>query len=118
MHQAVANSSVIVSACISAGERLLMREAMAAGASLIALKYHGFTEMYKPAGEYFDACAAGRLLLLVPSEWNDNTTLTREQCYVMNALAAKIAGGLPQDIKYHGQSPEDIAALLHKAGFS
>jgi hypothetical protein len=121
IHRAISSNAVIVSPYISPGERILMDEALDLGASFIALQSKGFPPLYKPSGKLFDACATGHLLLLTPSEWTTiehyTKHITREKCYVLNALAAKIAGGLPQSIRYHGQSPENLELLLQQAGF-
>jgi len=47
--------------------------------------------LYKPPKSYFDACAAGRLLMLAP--WRHHTErrpLTREQCLTLNTFAEQI----------------------------
>ena len=119
MFQAIEGGAVLVSPCISPGERLLMHEAMEAEASLIALKNNGFPSLYKPAGKFFDACAAGRLLLIAPKAWGyspGKKQLSREQCCVLNAVAARIAGGLPSAIRYHGYTPANLEELIRQAG--
>ena len=96
-----------------------MHEAMDSGASLIALKNNGFPSIYKPAGKFFDACAAGRLLLLAPKAWGyrqGKAQLSREQCCVLNAVAARISGGLPSAIRYHGHTPTNLEELMRQAG--
>lgn len=120
LHCALELGAVVVSACVSDGEKSLMREAMQCGASLIALKNNGFPPSYKPSGVFFDACAEGRLLMLAPKNWRyyPNTRhITREECCVLNELALRIAGGLPQTIQYHDPIPENLAALIRIAGF-
>ena len=58
--------AVIVSPCISPGERQIATACMAAGVPLIVLLLKGFPPFFKPQPRYLEACAAGRLLLLSP----------------------------------------------------
>ena len=65
---------IMVTAAISPGERQIARAVREAGAPLIILLKDGFPKAgdphekyYKPGGVYFEACAAGRLLLLEPT---------------------------------------------------
>ncbi len=65
---------ITVSAAISPGERQIARAVREAGAPLIILLKDGFPKAgdpaekyYKSGGVYFEACAAGRLLLLEPT---------------------------------------------------
>ena len=68
------NGCITVTAAISPGERQIARAVREAGAPLIILLKDGFPKpgdphekYYKPGGVYFEACAAGRLLLLEPT---------------------------------------------------
>ena len=68
------NGCITVTAAISPGERQIARAVREAGAPLIILLKDGFPkagdpheQYYKPGGVYFEACAAGRLLLLEPT---------------------------------------------------
>ena len=68
------NGCITVTAAISPGERQIARAVREAGAPLIILLKDGFPKLgdphekyYKPGGVYFEACAAGRLLLLEPT---------------------------------------------------
>ena len=68
------NGCITVTAAISPGERQIARAVREAGAPLIILLKDGFPRAgdpheryYKPGGVYFEACAAGRLLLLEPT---------------------------------------------------
>ena len=83
--------AVLVSPCISKGEKLIMRAAFDAGMPLIILQENGFTDLAKPGGQRMDACARGQLLLLAPWEHhNERTAITRNQCLTLNALAHQI----------------------------
>lgn len=85
------HGAVLVSPCISPGEKAIARAAMAAGRPLIVLLANGFAPLYKPPGRYFDACAAGRLLMLAPFPYQrQRQAITREQCLTLNAWAKTI----------------------------
>lgn len=89
-----ASGAVIVSPCISHGEKVVMKRVFEAGFPQIVLLENGFSPLTKPHGRQFDACAEGRLLLVAPWEHhNERRTITREQCLQLNALAALIADG-------------------------
>lgn len=70
-----ANGAVFVTAAISEGEKLIARALREGGYPLIILLEKGFPKpdsphyrYYKPQGVYFEACAAGKLLLIEPNE--------------------------------------------------
>lgn len=87
-----ARGAVLVSPCISPGEKAVMRAAFQAGMKTIVVLENGFSPMWKPGGAQFDACAAGRLLLVAPwPHHNDRRMITRDQCNQLNDLAAAIA---------------------------
>lgn len=88
----VREGAVLVSPCISPGEKAVMRAAFDAGAKEIVLLENGFSTMWKPGGAQFDACADGRLLLIAPwPHHNERRTITRAQCNELNAIAQEIA---------------------------
>lgn len=69
-----ANGAVFITAAISEGEKRIARTLREEGYPLIILLEKGFPEpdsphyrYYKPQGVYFEACAAGRLLLVEPN---------------------------------------------------
>ena len=116
--EAAQHGSVLVSPCISDGEREIARAAFQAGDSLIVLLKQGFHPYFKPSGQYFDACAAGRLLLLAPVNWNFTTQkqdLTREKACILNRICQKIAGSGAAQIVYHGFTPDEIDRLVTEA---
>ena len=93
---AAEHGSVLVSPCISPGEKEIARAAMDAGRPLIVLVENGFPAHYKPPGRYFDACAAGRLLMVAPFPYHrQRRTITREQCLTLNQYAQTIAQSAP-----------------------
>lgn len=85
------NGYVLVSPCISPGEKTVMKCAFEAGFPLIILIENGFTPKQKPAGRQFDACSQGRLLLVAPWEHhNERRKITRKQCLDLNNIAKAI----------------------------
>ena len=70
-----ANGTVYVSGAISEGEKQICKALREAGYPLIILLTEGFPEpdsphykFFKPRGVYFEACAAGKLLLVQPDK--------------------------------------------------
>jgi len=89
---AAEHGAVLVSPCISPGEKAIARAALDARRPLIVMLANGFAPHYKPPGRYFDACAAGRLLMLAPFSYQrQRQAITREQCLELNAWARDIA---------------------------
>ena len=83
---------VVVSPCISAGEKEIARAALDAKQPLIVILENGFPPLYKPPGKYFDACAEGLLLMLAPWPYHmERRTITRQQCLALNDMAAAIS---------------------------
>jgi len=73
--QAASNGAITITAAISEGEKRIARALRTAGYPLIVLLTDGFPQpgdiaerYFKPGGVYFEACAAGKLLLLEPTE--------------------------------------------------
>ena len=86
--------AVLVSPSISKGEKAVMRAAFEAGYPLILLQENGFTDLAKPGGKRFDACAEGRMLILAPWEHhNERCLIRRDQCLTLNDMAAMICRG-------------------------
>jgi hypothetical protein len=85
---------VLVSPCISPGEKEVSRAALTEGLPLVVLLENGFAPGWKPPGAWFKACAEGRLLLLAPWPHHaEKRPITRAQCLALNALAERICGG-------------------------
>ena len=96
---AARRGAVLVSPCISPGEKEIARAALDAELPLIVLLANGFAPLYKPAGRYFDACANGHLLMLAPFPYHrEKQPITREQCLTLNEWAgdAVNSGGSEQ----------------------
>ena len=84
--------AVLVSPCISPGEKEVMGMAFEAGYPIILLLENGFSPYQKPGGRQFEACSEGRLLLIAPwSHHDDYRKITRAQCNELNALAKQIS---------------------------
>jgi len=85
------SGAVLVSPCISKGEKAVMRVAFDAGLPIIVLQENGFTDLAKPGGRRMDACARGQLLLLAPWEHhNERLTIRRDQCLALNDMTKLI----------------------------
>lgn len=123
------HGAVLLSPCVSDGERQIAREALAAGLPLVTMQNKGFSKLQKPSGRYFDACAEGRLLMIAPAAWPyqpGEKPMTRFDATAMNRLCQWIAGaGAPRtgqvagagaaEINYHGMKPANIDDLARKA---
>ncbi len=93
--KAASEGAVLVSPCISDGEKRVMRAAFEKGYPLIVLKVNGFTELAKPSGRSMEACACGQLLIVAPWEHhNEQIPITRKQCLQLNELARRICAGV------------------------
>lgn len=85
------HGAVLVSPCISPGEKAVMACAFEAGYPIILLLENGFSPFQKPSGRQFDACSQGRLLLVAPwPHHGDYRKITRQQCNALNSLAQSI----------------------------
>ena len=83
--------AVLVSPRISPGEKAVMDMIQEAGFPFIRLLENGFSPMWKPGGEMFNACASGQVLLVAPWPYHSaRHTITRDQCNRLNDLAALI----------------------------
>ena len=88
---AARHGAVLVSPCISPGEKEIAAAAFAEGLPLVAILENGFAPLYKPSGKRFDACAAGLLLLLAPwPHHTDRRPISRAQCLALNRLAEEV----------------------------
>lgn len=97
--------AVLVSPCISPGEKEVMARAFQAHFPIIILIENGFAPLQKPSGRQFDACAQGRLLLIAPwPHHDDKRRITRAQCLFLNDLARHIS-----DNNWHTTLPSPTA---------
>jgi hypothetical protein len=115
---AAARGAVLISPCISNGEREIARRAFVAGYRVITLQNKGFSALYKPGGKLFDTCAAGNLLMLAPINWPyvpGEKPITRDQAQVLNRIAQLIAGAGAVEINYKGAVMNGIEASVAQA---
>ena len=109
--------AVLVSPCISQGEREIARRAFAAGYRVITLANKGFSPLYKPGGKLFESCAAGNLLMLAPVGWPYQPAekqMTRTDALVLNRIAQLIAGEGACEIDYKGATLANVDAEVCK----
>ena len=109
--------AVLVSPCISQGEREIARRAFAAGYRVITLANKGFSPLYKPGGKLFESCAAGNLLMLAPAGWPYQPAekpMTRIDALVLNRIAQLIAGDGACAIDYKGATLANVDAEVCK----
>jgi len=103
--RAAAQGAVLLSPCISHGEREIARRAFEAGHRVITLQNKGFSPLYKPGGKLFETCAAGNLLMLAPIGWPyvpGEKAITRHEAQVLNRIAQLIADDGAVEIDYNG----------------
>jgi hypothetical protein len=88
----LAQGYVFVSPFISPLERRILHEVVARGGRAIRLTHVCFGERYKPMGELFDLCCAGRLLeVSVAGEFERYARLDRAACLRLNEVTREIA---------------------------
>ncbi|HMP73247.1 MAG TPA: hypothetical protein PKE55_08290 [Kiritimatiellia bacterium] len=88
----VARRGIFVSPFISPFEKRVLREVVEQGGRAIRLTHRFFGKRYKPAGQMFDLCAAGRLLeISVAGEFPRFARLDRAACLKLNEVAALLA---------------------------
>lgn len=86
-----AAGAVLVSPCISKGEKTIMRAVFDAGYPVVFLQENGITDLAKPGGRRFDACARGQMLILAPwKHHNERLAITRDKCMMLNEMARRI----------------------------
>ena len=82
---------MMVSPFISPQEKRVMNVLLQEQHPFILLTDNGFRDYYKPADALFDACAAGRLLILSPWPYdNGKRHISRSECVALNAMAEEI----------------------------
>lgn len=88
---AARQGTVIVSPCISPGEKEIATAILEARLPLIVLLLKGFPPFFKPQPHYLMACAEGRLLLMSPYPWqNEKIAGMRQRCLQLNDIVAEI----------------------------
>lgn len=115
---AAEHGAVVLSPCISDGERQIAREVFKRKIPLVILKNRGFAKYEKPKGHFFEACAEGRLLMLAPAAWPYTArtkAMTRLEATALNRIAQWLAKEDAADINYHGMQPGNIDKLAEAA---
>ena len=115
---AARRGAVVISPCISQGEREIARRVFADGGRVITLANKGFSPLYKPGGKLFEQCANGRLLMLAPIAWPYQPAekpITRPDAAVLNRVAQLIAGEGAAEINYKGYDPGDVDQFVSAA---
>lgn len=117
--EAAERGAVLVSPCLSDGEREIARRAFAEGSRVVVLRNKGFAPGEKPHGALFRMCAEGRLLLLAPAGWPwvpAQKPLKREEALALNRMAQMLAGGAASSpIPYRGAVCRDVDTLVRQA---
>ena len=115
---AASHGAVVLSPCISDGERQIAREALKRNMRLVVLKNMGFAKCEKPGGRLFEACVNGRLLMLAPAAWPYSTqakAMTRFDATALNRIAQWLAGECAIEVNYHGMQPTNVDKLAEEA---
>ena len=87
--------AVMVSPFISPQEKRVMQVLLQEQLPFILLTDNGFRDYYKPSDGLFDACAAGRLLILSPWAYEDGKRhISRSECVALNGMAVEICKNL------------------------
>ena len=92
---AARGGSVMVSPFISADEKRVMNVLLKEEWPFIVLADNGFRNYFKPADILFDACAAGRVLILSPWPYDAGKRhISRADCVALNTMAEEISACL------------------------
>ena len=86
---------VMVSPFISEHEKQVMQVLLREQLPFVYLADNGFRDYYKPADALFDACAAGRVLILSPWTYDaGKRKISRADCMALNNMAEEICNHL------------------------
>ena len=89
---AARKGAVMVSPFISPHEKQVMQVLLDEQWPFICLTDNGFRDYYKPSDALFDACAAGRVLILSPWQYDANKRhISRADCVALNNMAEEIS---------------------------
>ena len=87
--------AVMVSPFISEHEKQVMQVLLREQLPFVFLADNGFRDYYKPADALFDACAAGRVLILSPWPYDaGKRKISRADCVALNNTAEEICNHL------------------------
>ena len=86
---------ILISPFISTHEKQVMQVLLDEQHPFICLIDNGFRDYYKPSGALFDACAAGRVLILSPWQYDASKRhISRADCVALNGMAEDICNQL------------------------
>lgn len=86
---------ILISPFISTHEKQVMQVLLDEQHPFICLIDNGFRDYYKPSGALFDACAAGRVLILSPWQYDASKRhISRADCVALNGMAEEICNQL------------------------
>ena len=89
---AARKGAVMVSPFISPHEKQVMQVLLDEQWPFICLTDNGFRDYYKPSDALFDVCAAGRVLILSPWQYDAaKRHISRADCVALNNMAEEIA---------------------------
>jgi len=92
---AARKGAVMVSPFISPHEKQVMQVLLDEQWPFVCLADNGFRDYYKPSDALFDACAAGRVLILSPWQYDANKRhISRADCQALNNMAEEM-------VQYH-----------------
>ena len=92
---AARKGTVMVSPFISEHEKQVMQVLLREQLPFVYLADNGFRDYYKPADALFDACAAGRVLILSPWTYDaGKRKISRADCMALNNMAEEICNHL------------------------
>ncbi len=92
---AARKGTVMVSPFISTHEKQVMQVLLREQWPFICLTDNGFRDYYKPTDALFDACAAGRVLILSPWPYDAGKRhISRADCVALNGMAEEICNDL------------------------
>ena len=92
---AARQGTIMVSPFISTDEKQVMQVLLREERPFICLTDNGFRDYYKPVDSLFDACAAGRVLILSPWPYDAGKRhISRADCVALNKMAEEICDSL------------------------
>ncbi len=96
---AARQGTIMVSPFISTDEKQVMQVLLREQRPFICLTDNGFRDYYKPADSLFDACAAGRVLILSPWQYDaEKRHISRADCVALNGMAEEICESLKTNL--------------------
>ena len=102
---AARKGAVMVSPFISEHEKQVMQVLLREQLPFVYLADNGFRDYYKPVDALFDACAAGRVLILSPWTYDaGKRKISRADCIALNNMAEEICNHLLHSVYFQDRS--------------